>query len=326
MGIDGCVIEKYTKNCVNEKQENDDAVEEEQQLITNFETNYKCEICSKNFKAIDTLNNHIKSHFEIYKCEQCGDKIIGDKLYNFHMKKLHPLKIQAQQESLRTQASAPARIRAPALAAPTSKLIQCKYCEVKFFAKLVNLNRHVRKIHKIITLKCKFCIRKFDSILKLNEHEEEIHPGFSKYPPYVCPTCKIDYNKAGFNKGSFRQHLITHYAIKPFICDVCGKDFAKKTNLVFHIRSHTGEKPFRCKICEKKFSLSHSVISHMKLHTNERPYKCKYCEKTYRHHTDLRRHKHRHENTEKKFKCPLCDYGCYELRFMKKHQQRHETV
>ena len=64
------------------------------------------------------------------------------------------------------------------------------------------------------------------------------------------------------------------YSSKQHSCQICGKSFASKTDLIRHERVHTGEKPYKCNICEKSFTQNHHLASHKRVHTGEKPYKC----------------------------------------------------
>ena len=50
-----------------------------------------------------------------------------------------------------------------------------------------------------------------------------------------------------------------------FICDGCGKEFARKENLDYHIKNNScKENPFACENCGRKFTTKTSMIRHMK--------------------------------------------------------------
>ena len=93
-------------------------------------------------------------------------------------------------------------------------------------------------------------------------------------------------------------------SFQPYICPMCGREFAKMDRLKRHIRSHMRKK-FECATCEKSFLNQERLDNHMALHTDPKPFKCKICNKCFPKTTYLNAHVARH-NAERKFECTTC--------------------
>jgi len=61
----------------------------------------------------------------------------------------------------------------------------------------------------------------------------------------------------------FNYHLANHSGIKPHTCNICGKSFSFRTNMVKHMCLHTGIFPFACQKCGKKFVRRDRFNQHM---------------------------------------------------------------
>ena len=55
------------------------------------------------------------------------------------------------------------------------------------------------------------------------------------------------------DSGNTNQPFQLHITITIHRCEICGKEFSRRNNLVSHKNIHTGEKSFPCKVCGKKF-------------------------------------------------------------------------
>lgn len=99
---------------------------------------------------------------------------------------------------------------------------------------------------------------------------------------FACQLCDKNFNK----RSDLKVHLASHLSLKGCVCEVCGRSFSHMSNLIRHSYVHTGFKPYPCKVCGKRFtqvtSLNQHSISHHSNQRNPCPAVPEKCDKLFR--------------------------------------------
>ena len=84
---------------------------------------------------------------------------------------------------------------------------------------------------------------------------------------------------------------------RPFVCDICTKSFARKSDFERHQEIHTGIKKFQCEECGKSFHRNSNLKRHKQTHLVKKEYKCSVCKEMF----TRKRYLENHQREKHKF-------------------------
>ena len=178
----------------------------------------------------------------------------------------------------------------------------------------VTVTHGIRKVKKKCKYKCNICSVMSDTQASANNHYRSTHP------PIKCSGCTKVYN----NPNSLRRHTYLHTVSIKYTCHTCGKIFPFESDLSYHRLKHRRNPGFMCNhevnggICGKWFFARSDLTKHTKTHSgtvyscyecdyttldkrylrahrythsDKERYRCETCQKTFKHHTQLLRHR-----------------------------------
>lgn len=263
---------------------------------------YPCKICNKLFSKRNVLKLHLRSHSgeRPFLCNDCGASFSQRGHLNTHVKLKHsnekPFCCNLCDKKFAIKSHLSAHLKTHS----KEKSYLCTVCG-KLFTQETACKAHMLSHSEEPGILCNTCGQLFPSRVKLFEHIREKH-GELPFSPVnkkrwprgaktrMCELCQKQFDK----KSTYEIHMRTHTGEKPFSCKECGKNFTQGSHLYYHMKLHNGEKDFSCQFCNKKFTLKGNLTQHVRTHTGERPFECEVCSKKFFTLNTLRRHKVTH--------------------------------
>lgn len=173
---------------------------------------------------------------------------------------------------------------------------------------------------------------------------------------YVCSLC-TDNEKPSLDAKSIIAHLKEEHDVRLYICDICGDQFRKRTDLSHHLDEHVAkeEGDFQCEVCNrifsnlrlfrihkrihypqnkswpcdhcgKKYSSKNLLDEHINTHTGNRPYVCEVCNKDFASKYTYRSHVKTHEVRPRPFECTTCNKTFLSHQNLTQHVKTHNGV
>ncbi|XP_063408166.1 uncharacterized protein LOC134691529 [Mytilus trossulus] len=246
---------------------------------------HTCDICGKVFRESSNLQAHVKTHTSEnnFVCDLCGMTFKLKRYMVRHHNVKHSIQKQFTCEVCNKVFRQKVTLKNHMTTHVVGKMFVCEVCGQEFSQK-GSIKRHMDRVHTGNTT-CEIC-----GIIVRPERLQKHLRGHTGEKAHKCQVCNREFDR----KSAWLNHMKTHTGEKPHLCDLCGKGFSTTSLLNVHMRSHTGEKPFKCDICGKGFSQSGPLKTHKLIHTGLKPYICAVCGKGFTQPASLQQHRTTH--------------------------------
>ncbi|KAG7156617.1 Zinc finger and BTB domain-containing protein 24-like 3 [Homarus americanus] len=159
---------------------------------------------------------------------------------------------------------------------------------------------------------CEKCPKQCRTALALYKHRS------SHTKSLECPVCHQRLSNRHALNGILQAHMLIHTDQFSHLCDICGRSFRQRSQLITHHLRHEGVRPFACPECERRFTTKGDMERHLRTHTGERPFRCDVCGASFARPQTLQEHKNRHYNF-KPYVCKICGKSFHELAACSRH-------
>ncbi|XP_060532818.1 gastrula zinc finger protein XlCGF57.1-like isoform X2 [Cylas formicarius] len=298
-------------------------------LRAHADLKYKCNLCNKKFISQELLTVHLAAHENTkpFECLNCSKRFRKLHTFEDHIK-MHGRYTLSTKHLIRAKKKQITKMKIPIL--KTVKILgaqesiccrletkqieslTCQFCQ-KSYTTAYKLQMHIKGHLGKHPFKCVMCQRGFARKSDCLNHERT----HTKEKTFICKIC----GKGLSSSATLRVHLKQHTG-RPEKCEICQKQFCRKSELTLHMQKHRGERPFLCTECGMSFAQSSHLTSHVSIHSEARPFKCQSCDKTFKTKELLKVHMRLHG--EKRFKCCICMYQCHKNYRLQQHMKMHQ--
>ena len=316
---------------------------------------YTWNTCDRAFKDKDLLIKHLTWHIKLkpHECLECKKKVTRANPIQVQQQR-HPKKENFQcnfcQKKFFTPNKLKEHIRTHTGKAP-SKYKVCKkgfkqhsnlskhktIHEPKPVKKLLchcgnmfntqrNLDWHVKGEHNKVPKKCTYCSEVLVHPSSLTrhiriKHKSSFMPEGKQTNNYAnCPACNQVFYKTSINK-----HIrVSHQGQKPYIWEICNKEFVAKCILDNHMWQHDDQRqrPLKCLLCNKAFLCEPLLQQHLRSHKGIKPFVCNEWGLQFTNKSNWQRHEQEHSEA-RNYKCRICGEKFSESHYLTDHMKAH---